>query len=304
MSAKKYMKIQQEELDAKKEEEKDKLWMALKRHIMRERERKKQLELETAKEEQLRSEVLARKKQDNAKTLGKTKEEIQQVEEQMVELKNKKHQLFLQLKALITKEVEMEKIRKESEIVNIRNDVGMNYQPYSNEKGVKRPHSPMTQADYYNKHGQAQRLYLPPKTDANITGNRLWYKPATQGYGSQGHQQTAQAWPTISNVPNNRYTLQQTVPAPPHPILIPHEPPQLVKQQAPSVAPSSQQPKTNSISIEKITAPQQADFTLHRRLLSAVPPPPTSKTQGQTFYAPTGIVYPEYITQNRDFSSK
>jgi hypothetical protein len=31
MSAKKYMKIQQEELDAKKEEEKDKLWMALKR---------------------------------------------------------------------------------------------------------------------------------------------------------------------------------------------------------------------------------------------------------------------------------
>jgi G protein pathway suppressor 2 len=81
---------------------------------MRERERKKQQELETAKEEQLRSEVLARKKQDNIKTLGKTKEEIQQVEEQMIQLKNKKHQLFLQLKALITKEVEMEKIRKES----------------------------------------------------------------------------------------------------------------------------------------------------------------------------------------------
>jgi hypothetical protein len=81
---------------------------------MRERQRKKQQELETAKEEQLRSEVLARKKQDNAKTLGKTKEEIQQVEEQMIQLKNKKHQLFLQLKALITKEVEMEKMRKES----------------------------------------------------------------------------------------------------------------------------------------------------------------------------------------------
>lgn len=81
---------------------------------MREREKKKQQELETAKEEQLRNEREARKKQDNIKTLGKTQEEIQQVEEQMVQLKNKKHQLFLQLKALITKEVEMEKLRKES----------------------------------------------------------------------------------------------------------------------------------------------------------------------------------------------
>lgn len=80
---------------------------------MRERERKKQQELETAKEEQLRNEREARKKQDNIKTLGKTQEEIQQVEEQMIQLKNKKHQLFLQLKALITKEVEMENIRKE-----------------------------------------------------------------------------------------------------------------------------------------------------------------------------------------------
>jgi hypothetical protein len=105
--------------------------------------------------------------------------------------------------------------------------------------------------------------------------------------------------------------LQQAVPAPPHPILIPHEPPQLVKQQqTPSVAPPSsqqqQQQKANSISIEKIPAPQQ-DFTLHRRLLSSVPVPPppnSSKTPGQTFYTPTGIVYPEYITQNRDFSSK
>jgi hypothetical protein len=80
---------------------------------MQERDRKKQLELETAKEEQERSEREARKKQDNIRTLGKTQEEIAEVEQQMIQLKNKKHQLFLQLKALITKEVEMEKIRKE-----------------------------------------------------------------------------------------------------------------------------------------------------------------------------------------------
>lgn len=113
MSAKKYAKIHSEMTEAKKENE-NKLRLALKRHIMRERDRKKQQELETAKEEQLRNEREARKKQDNIRTLGKTQEEIQQVEEQMVQLKNKKHQLFLQLKALITKEVEMEKIRKEA----------------------------------------------------------------------------------------------------------------------------------------------------------------------------------------------
>lgn len=90
----------------------DKLFKSLKRHIVKEREHKKQLEAETAKEEQLRNEREARKKQDNM-TLGKTQQEIAQVEEQLVQLKNKKHQLFLQLKALITKEVEMEKIRKE-----------------------------------------------------------------------------------------------------------------------------------------------------------------------------------------------
>jgi hypothetical protein len=290
MSAKKYNIAKRE--DAKKEETEDKLWISLKRHIMRERERKKQRELETAKEEQLRNEREARKKQDNIKTLGKTQEEIQQVEEQMIQLKNKKHQLFLQLKALITKEVEMEKLRKESEIVNVRNDVGLAYQPYSsNDKGgVKRPHSPVNQADYYKHGGQTQR-YLPPKTDSGITGNRLWYNPA-----KYAQSQTHQGWP-ITNVPNRGY-IQQAVPS--HPILIPHNDPtpQLVKQQ-----PSSQQSKTNSISIEKIPTPQQ-DFALHRRLLSSAVPPST-QAPAQTFFTASGqIVYPEYITQNRDFPNK
>lgn len=105
---------QQQQNDKKLAE--DKLFVSLKRHIIKEREHKKQLEAETAKEEQLRNEREARKKQDaeaSKKTLGKTQQEIMQVEEQLIQLKNKKHQLFLQLKALITKEVEMEKIRKE-----------------------------------------------------------------------------------------------------------------------------------------------------------------------------------------------
>lgn len=105
---------QQQQNDKKLAE--DKLFSSLKRHIIKEREHKKQLEAETAKEEQLRNEREARKKHDK-QTLGKTQQEIAQVEDQLIQLKNKKHQLFLQLKALITKEVEMEKIRKEKYFV-------------------------------------------------------------------------------------------------------------------------------------------------------------------------------------------
>lgn len=63
------------------------------------------------------------------------------------------HYLFNQLNSL--------HIYFYSEIVNVRNDVGLAYQPYSNDKGVKRPHSPITQTDYYKHGGQPQR-YLPP----------------------------------------------------------------------------------------------------------------------------------------------
>lgn len=105
----------EQEQKLKEDEEKkaanDKLFVSLKRHIIRERERKKQMEAaETAKEEQLRNEREARKKADKM-TLGKTQQEIAQVEEQLAQLKDKKYQLFLQLKAVITKEGEMEKLR-------------------------------------------------------------------------------------------------------------------------------------------------------------------------------------------------
>ena len=130
---------------------------------------------------------------------------------------------------------------------------------------------------------------------------RLWYNPAKYAQAQSPHQ----GWP-MTNVPNSRYTLQQQAVPAPHPILIPHNdpPPQLVKQQS-SVPQPSQQPKTNSISIEKISAPQQ-DFTIHRRLLSNVPPPSAQPQAAPgTFFTPSGqIVYPEYIAQNRDFPSK
>jgi len=258
---------QQQQNDKKLAE--DKLFHSLKRHIMKEREHKKQLEAETAKEEQLRNEREARKKQDK-QTLGKTQQEISQVEEQLVALKNKKHQLFLQLKALITKEVEMEKIRKDNDTMNVRNDVGPTYAPYgANEKGVKRGRSPVPQADYYKHTGQSQGVYMPPKTgDTGRHETRravLWYNPAK--YGTPPHQ----GWPMTNNIVNNRYPLPQNVPAPSHIIHMNEhqQPPQLVKQ-APTAPPTT---KSGSISIEKIgdnmrakIPAQQQDFTIHRRI--------------------------------------
>ena len=46
--------------------------------------------------------------------------------------------------------------------MNVRNDIGLAYHSSNNEKsGIKRPHSPVNQADYYKHGGQTQR-YLPP----------------------------------------------------------------------------------------------------------------------------------------------
>lgn len=118
----------------------------------------------------------------------------------------------------------------------------------------------------------------------------MWYNPA-----KYSQSQTHQGWP-MTNVPPNRGYIQQAVP--PHPILISHNDPspQLVKQQQ-QAPPPSQQPK-NSISIEKISTPQQ-DFNIHRRLLQGVPP------STQSFFTPAGqIVYPDYIAQSRDFPNK
>lgn len=128
---------------------------------------------------------------------------------------------------------------------------------------------------------------------------RLWYNTAKYAQSQPSHQ----AWPMPPS--GNRYTLP-SVPAP-HPILINHndqqqQQPQLVKQHQQQSQSQNAQPKTNSISIEKISASQQ-DFTIHRRLLSNGPQSNQSQ-QGQIVFAPSQIVYPEYIAQNRDFPNK
>lgn len=84
--------------------------LLISRHIMKERQRKKQLEEAEFKEEQLRKEREA----SQISTLGETREQIQRVDNQLIDLKNKKQQLFLQLKKLLVNEDVSKRQRKEA----------------------------------------------------------------------------------------------------------------------------------------------------------------------------------------------
>ena len=76
---------------------------ALKAHILRERQRKKQEREAEVEEERLRKEREAREQQD-VMTLGETREQISQLEMKLVQLKEEKHQLFLQLKKVLNED--------------------------------------------------------------------------------------------------------------------------------------------------------------------------------------------------------
>ncbi|XP_008558504.1 G protein pathway suppressor 2 isoform X2 [Microplitis demolitor] len=79
------------------------MWQALKNHITRERQRKKQEQEADAEEERLRKERERQQKQD-VMTLGETREQICNLEAELSQLKDEKHQLFLQLKKVLNED--------------------------------------------------------------------------------------------------------------------------------------------------------------------------------------------------------
>lgn len=81
----------------------EQMFSALKAHILRERERKKQEREAEVEEKRLRKEREARAQQD-VMTLGETREQIQQLETKLQQLKEEKHQLFLQLKKVLNED--------------------------------------------------------------------------------------------------------------------------------------------------------------------------------------------------------
>ncbi|XP_062610985.1 G protein pathway suppressor 2-like [Saccostrea cucullata] len=98
------------------------MYQALKRHIMKERERKKQAQEQDAimmerlkKEEEMRK----KKEQEDSLTLEQTKEQIAQLDKKMEELKTEKHELFSQLKKVLHQEDESRKkaqLKEQSEL--------------------------------------------------------------------------------------------------------------------------------------------------------------------------------------------
>ncbi|VEN52341.1 unnamed protein product [Callosobruchus maculatus] len=81
----------------------EQMWKVLKAHILRERARKKQEREQEVEEERLRKEREAREQQD-VMTLGETREQISQLEIKLQQLKEEKHQLFLQLKKVLNED--------------------------------------------------------------------------------------------------------------------------------------------------------------------------------------------------------
>ncbi|XP_026674324.1 G protein pathway suppressor 2 isoform X2 [Ceratina calcarata] len=84
-------------------ERSEQMWKALKSHITRDRQRKKQEQEADAEEERQRKERERQQKQD-AMTLGETREQIATLESELAQLKDQKHQLFLQLKKVLNED--------------------------------------------------------------------------------------------------------------------------------------------------------------------------------------------------------
>lgn len=79
------------------------MWEALKVHIVRERQKKKQEEEADEEVERQRKERERKQKQD-VMTLGETRDQISQLELRLAQLKDEKHQLFLQLKKVLNED--------------------------------------------------------------------------------------------------------------------------------------------------------------------------------------------------------
>ncbi|XP_071568682.1 uncharacterized protein [Temnothorax nylanderi] len=100
----------------------EQMWQALKTHIMRERQRKKQEQEADAEEERLRKERERQQKQD-VMTLGETREQISNLDNELSQLKAEKHQLFLQLKKVLNEDDRRRQLIKETRFPSVCSEV-------------------------------------------------------------------------------------------------------------------------------------------------------------------------------------
>ncbi|CAG2066778.1 unnamed protein product, partial [Timema podura] len=83
----------------------EEMWETLKVYIIKQRQKKKQEQEADEEVERQRKERERQQKQD-VMTLGETREQILQLEMRLKELKDEKHQLFLQLKKVLNEDVQ------------------------------------------------------------------------------------------------------------------------------------------------------------------------------------------------------
>ncbi|CAH1395376.1 unnamed protein product [Nezara viridula] len=81
----------------------EQMFQALKKHILKERQKKKEEQEADAENERQRKERELQEKQD-VMTLSENREQITQLEQKLAQLKDEKHQLFLQLKKVLNED--------------------------------------------------------------------------------------------------------------------------------------------------------------------------------------------------------
>lgn len=100
-----------------KTKDSEQMWKALKAHIIRERQRKKQEREAEVEEERQRKEREATEQQQ-VMSLGETKEQISQLELKIKQLREEKHELFLQLKKVLNGDDKRRQLVKENKYVD------------------------------------------------------------------------------------------------------------------------------------------------------------------------------------------
>ncbi|KAK3581691.1 hypothetical protein CHS0354_032410 [Potamilus streckersoni] len=102
------------------------MYQALKKHIIKEREKKKQAEEEQdalLERQRKEREMRKKKEEEDSLTLEQTKEQIHQLEKKLESLKAEKHELFSQLKKVLNQEEESRKraqLKEQGEMLSLQ----------------------------------------------------------------------------------------------------------------------------------------------------------------------------------------
>ncbi|XP_025103012.1 G protein pathway suppressor 2-like isoform X2 [Pomacea canaliculata] len=137
------------------------MYEALKRHIMNERAKIKQVQEQDALIEQMRTERELRKKkeEEEALTLEQTRDQIAQLERKLEQLRSEKHQVFLQLKKVLNQE---EETRRRAQLKEQSEMVSLQQQAFTQHGLTPSGHTVMLQATHMSSRPTLYKPMVPP----------------------------------------------------------------------------------------------------------------------------------------------